>query len=159
MFKINRRTDYAIRVMLSLAKRPFGERLSTQAIQDETLVPRPFLQRIIADLSRTGLIHTYPGPSGGLQLAHPAQEVNLHQIWEAIEGPLQISECIAAPQDCPLSTGCPVRRRWGRLQNLIVAELQASTLDQLAREAQAGPPGQRVALDFPAVTSCLPVNE
>lgn len=135
MFRINRRTDYAVRVMLCLAKRPFGARLSTQAIQDEMLTPRAFLQRIIADLSKAALIETYPGPNGGVQLARRAEDIDLLQIWEAIEGPLEISECIQHPQGCPLNSGCPVQPRWTRLQRLIAEELKGSTLDVLAQEA------------------------
>ncbi|MBN1148400.1 MAG: Rrf2 family transcriptional regulator [Anaerolineales bacterium] len=135
MFRINRRTDYAVRVMLCLAKRPPGARLPTQMIQDEMLIPRAFLQRIIADLSRAGLLHTFPGPSGGLELARPAGTINLWQIWEAAEGPLLISDCLEFPEECPLESACPVRLRWGRLQSLVVRELEATSLEQLALEA------------------------
>jgi Rrf2 family transcriptional regulator, nitric oxide-sensitive transcriptional repressor len=139
MLKINRRTDYAVRVILALAKRPFGGRLSTQVIQEEMQIPRPFLQRIIADLSKVGLLETFPGPSGGLQLARPAAEINLRHIWEAIEGPLEISACLNAPDDCPFGFTCPVRCRWGRLQNLMLRELESTTFSELAEEAAAQP--------------------
>ncbi len=135
MLRINRRTDYAIRVMLALAKRNEGERLSTRQIQEEMLVPHAFLQRIIADLSRRKLIHTYPGPSGGLQLARPAATISLRDIYEAIEGTLLISDCLEASGECPLDKTCPVRPRWDRLQMLIVKELESITLDQLAQDA------------------------
>ncbi len=135
MFRINRRTDYAIRVMVSLAKRPTGARLSTKAIQDEMLTPRAFLQRIIADLARAGLVDTFPGPNGGLQLSRPAEEINLRHIWEAIEGALLISDCVQSADACPLYAGCPVHSRWMRLQNLIMQELEGSSLAQLARDA------------------------
>jgi Rrf2 family iron-sulfur cluster assembly transcriptional regulator len=137
VFRINRRTDYSVRVMLSLAKRPFGTRLATQVIQDEMLIPRPFLQRIIADLSKAELIVTYPGVNGGIQLAHPAEKVNLRQIWEAIEGPLLISDCLKSRDECPLGRGCPVRSRWARLQMMIAQEMEATRLDELANEANA----------------------
>ncbi len=135
MLRINRRTDYAIRVMLSLAKRGEGERLSTRQIQEEMLVPHAFLQRIIADLSRRKLIHTYPGPSGGLQLARQASSISLRDIYEAIEGTLLISDCLEADGECPLDKSCPVRPRWDHLQDLIVKELESITLEQLAQEA------------------------
>ena len=135
MFRINRRTDYSVRVMLALAKRPFGERLPTRTIQDEMLIPRSFLQRIIADLSRAGLLATYPGPNGGLQLSRPAEQINLRHIWEAIEGELLVSDCLKAPGECPLDSGCPVRSRWGRLQSIIVHELERTNLAELAAEA------------------------
>lgn len=137
MFRINRRTDYSVRVMLALAKRPFGERLSTRAIQDEMLIPRSFLQRIIADLSRADLLATYPGPNGGLQLSRPAEQITLRHIWEAIEGELLISDCLKAPGECPLNSGCPVRSRWVRLQSMIVHELERTNLAELAAEASS----------------------
>jgi Rrf2 family protein len=135
VFQINRRTDYAVRVMLCLAKRPSGTRLATRTIQEEMQVPRPFLQRIVADLAKAGLLCTHAGPGGGLELAYPAERVNLRHIWEAIEGPLLISDCLTGPGECPLDSGCPVRPRWGRLQAMIVHEKEATTLDQLALEA------------------------
>ena len=137
MFRVNRRTDYSVRVLLSLAKRPFGTRLATQVIQDEMLVPRPFLQRIIADLSKAELIVTYPGVNGGIQLARPSEAITLRQIWEAIEGPLLISDCLKSRDECPLGHGCPVRSRWARLQAMIAREMEATRLDELANEANA----------------------
>jgi Rrf2 family protein len=150
MFRINRRTDYSVRVMLCLARRPAGTRLSTQVVQDEMQVPRAFLQRIIADLSRAGLVSTYPGPSGGLELARPPETVNLRQIWEAIEGPLLISGCLDGPGVCCLDTGCPMRCRWSKLQAMIVAELEAATLDQLAAEANRLAAGEPMAVRLSA---------
>lgn len=135
MFRINRRTDYAIRVMLCLAGRPPGSRLPTQTVQQEMRIPRPYLQRIIADLSRAELLRTYAGPGGGLELALPREAIHLRRIWEAIEGPLRISDCLEGPQACPLESGCPVNRHWLRLQSLIAQALESVTLAELALEA------------------------
>jgi Rrf2 family protein len=137
MFRINRRTDYSIRVMLALAKRPPGTRLSTQVIKEEMLIPRSFLQRIIAGLSKSELIRTFQGPNGGLELSRPAKAINLRQIWEAVEGPVLISDCLDSPGECPLEAGCPVNARWRCLQALIVQELESTDLAQLAEEASA----------------------
>jgi len=135
MFRVNNRTDYAIRVMLAVAKRGVGERISTQQIQEEMLIPRPFLQRIIAELAAAELLSTFPGPKGGIELARPARDINLLDIWEAIEGPLLISACLLAKGECPLDEQCPVRKRWARLQSLIAYELESATLEELAAEA------------------------
>jgi Rrf2 family protein len=132
VFRINRRTDYAVRVIVCLARQSPGARLSTQTIQQEMLVPRSFLQRIVADLAKADLIKTYPGPSGGLELACPAEQLNLRHIWEAIEGPLLISDCLRAEGVCPLGCDCPVRPHWSRLQAILAQELEAIQLLQLA---------------------------
>lgn len=137
MFKINRKTDYSVRVMLALAKHPYGTRLPTKFIEEQTLIPPPFLRRIVADLSRSGLIHTFPGPNGGLQLARAPHEINLRHIWEAVEGRLLISDCIEFPEECPFVSNCPVRSCWGRLQAVLVKEMESTSLAELAGEANA----------------------
>jgi Rrf2 family protein len=136
MMRINRRTDYAVRVMLALARQK-EIRLSTNTIQEQMLIPRAFLLRIIADLSKAGLIETYPGPKGGVQLARQPEDINLKDVWEAIEGPLLISECLENPQDCPLNPQCPVNSRWGRIQKMFVEELEAATMSSMAAEGAA----------------------
>lgn len=139
MFKVNRRTDYAVRVLLYLAQRPAGSRASAEEIMREMLVPRAYLHRIIARLSNTGFLATFAGPKGGLELALPARDINLLQVWEAMEGPLLISNCLKSPGECPLDEGCPVRQRWGRIQAVLVHELKSITLAELASEAKRVP--------------------
>ncbi|MGB9585818.1 MAG: RrF2 family transcriptional regulator, partial [Anaerolineales bacterium] len=87
------------------------------------------------DLSKAHLIETYPGPRGGLQLARKPSQINLRTIWEALEGPLIISECVALPEECPLSDGCPVNAHWARIQHIIIEEFENTTLEKLAAEA------------------------
>ncbi len=135
MLRINRRTDYAVRVMLALAEHGDGSRVPTRQVQQEMQVPHAFLQRIIADLARRKLILTFPGPSGGLQLASPISSVSLLDVYEAIEGPLYISLCLKNPDECPLQDSCPVRSHWGIMQANLVREMAAITLNQLAQEA------------------------
>ncbi len=135
MLRINRKTDYAVRVMLALARRGEGVRISSSQIRDEMSIPHAYLQRIIADLSRTQLLQTYPGPNGGIQLGRPAQKITLKDIYEAIEGPLLISECLQGPGECTLDVCCPVRSRWSRMQTLFVQEMESVSLVQLAQES------------------------
>lgn len=136
MFKINRKTDYAVRVMLALAKHPYGARLSTKHVEKQTLIPPPFLRRIIADLARAGLMHTFPGPNGGLQLAREPHEINLYQVWEAVEGQLLICDCLQAPEECPLECNCSLRACWGKLQAILVHEMESTSLAEIAVETE-----------------------
>ncbi len=134
MFKINRRTDYAVRVVLALARQAEGARLSTAEIQTGMLVPPAFIQRIVAELARSGLIQTFPGREGGLQLARPAEEITLKDVIEAVEGPILLSDCLSVAEACPLNTPCRVSAAWGRLQGSILRELSAINFAQLALE-------------------------
>ena len=80
MIQINRQTDYAIRIILALSKHPPGTRKSTSEIRDEMLIPPALSQRIVADLARGNFIQTFPGRDGGIQLARPAEKINLLQV-------------------------------------------------------------------------------
>ncbi len=141
MLQINRQTDYAVRVVLALAKRPQGTRLASGVIQREMLVPPAFLQRIVARLAASGLVRTFAGRDGGLELPRPASEITLKDVVEAFEGPLLLSECMESrgEEDCPFRADCPVRSKWGRVQAAMLREMAAVTFEDLAREAASVP--------------------
>ena len=134
--RINRRVDYAIRVLIALAKQPPGTCLPTRTIQQTMWIPRAFLLRIIAELSKAKIIHTFPGPNGGVQLLRDPSQINIRLIWEVMEKPLIISDCLENPEECPLNKGCSVNARWGRIQALVLREMEAATIAELAREAR-----------------------
>ncbi len=134
MIRINRQTDYAVRVLLSLSKRAEG-RTSTAEIQREMLIPPSLAQRIVADLARGGFVHTFPGRDGGLSLARPSREINLRQVVEHFEGKIFVSDCLIGKGECPFDNNCPVRCRWARLQSTVMQELEQITFEDLAQEA------------------------
>jgi len=139
MLQINRQTDYAIRVVLALARRSPGVRLSSGEIQREMLIPKAFMARIVARLAERGLVTTFAGRDGGLQLPRPARDLTIKDVVEAFEGPILLSQCMQArgEDDCPFRTNCPVRSKWGRVQAAMLREMAAITFEDLAVEALA----------------------
>jgi Rrf2 family protein len=137
MLKINRQTDYAVRVLLALARRGEGIRLSSAVIRQEMLIPQALMPRIVAQLAREGLINTFPGRDGGLMLPRPASQITLKDAVEAFEGPILLSEClqVKGEDDCPFQSNCPVRSKWGRVQVAMLREMAAITFESLAQEA------------------------
>ena len=134
MLRINKRTEYAVRVMASLAGQLTGVRLPTRIIEKQMLIPRPFLIRVVSDLSRSGLIKSYPGRNGGLVLARAADKISLQDIYEAVEGYLRLFDCTERPEKCPLNYGCMIRLSFCQLQSRLIAELAGIPLSQLAFE-------------------------
>jgi Rrf2 family protein len=138
MLRINRQTDYAIRLLLALARQGDQAMLSTSHIQQEMLIPRALSQRVVADLAKGGFLATYPGREGGLKLARPADDINLLQVVTHFEHNFIISECLREDGMCPFDQSCPVRCRWAHLQTLILRELEQTTIGDLARDSTAG---------------------
>jgi Rrf2 family protein len=137
MIRINRQTDYAIRLILYLAQQEVSTRISTAEVRREMQIPPALAQRIVADLARGEFIQTFPGRDGGLVLARPAQEINLRQIVEHFEGKFFISDCLVDKGNCPFDNKCPVRLRWTRLQSHIILELEQINFKDLAQDAQS----------------------
>src|SRR5512138_3536880 len=141
MLRINRQTDYAVRVLLALAKRGEGVRLSSTDIQQEMLIPKAFMGRIVAQLSKGGLINTFAGRDGGLSLPRPASQITLKDVVELFEGPVLLSQCmeVKGEDDCPFQSNCPVRPKWGRVQVAMMREMAAITFEDLAKESLSTP--------------------
>ncbi|MGK5445126.1 RrF2 family transcriptional regulator [Micromonospora sp. URMC 105] len=85
--QISARGDYAVRAALSLAT-AYPSLLSTQAIATEQDMPRKFLEAVLADLRRAGIVRAQRGAEGGYTLARPPREVTVGAILRAVEGPL-----------------------------------------------------------------------
>jgi Rrf2 family protein len=138
MLRINRQTDYAVRVLLALANREVDARLSSSVIQKEMLIPQTYMPRIVAQLAAAGLVKTFAGRDGGLQLPRPAAEITLKDVVEAFEGPLLLSDCMhsGSEEECPFETNCPVRSKWGRVQLAILREMASISFADLAAEGK-----------------------
>ena len=131
--QITRQADYAIRAILYLSQLGPDEKASTSQIAEEKDIPLSFLAKIIAQLSVAGLLQTMRGARGGVTLARPAKDINLLEVVEAIDGPIQINECVNDSYQCS-QHGCPMRGIWQDTQADLVNRLKNSTFDQFVTE-------------------------
>ena len=84
---VSARTDYAVRAMLSIAAEgPDLVKAATLAAAQD--IPLSFLQGILLDLRRAGLLHSHRGVDGGYQLARPATEITVGDVVRAVGGAL-----------------------------------------------------------------------
>lgn len=134
MLRINRETDYAIRIILALADFPGGEIIPSAEIRRRMQLPEALSLQIISRLARLQLINTYPGRNGGIQLAHPAAEISLLDVIQGMEGSVVLSDCLEEGHTCSLADGCPVQRYWIDLQEKIEGELAAVSFQELLEE-------------------------
>ena len=85
--QISARGDYAVRAALSLAQ-AYPSLMSAQAIAQDQDMPRKFLEAVLADLRRAGVVRAQRGAEGGYTLSQPPREVTIGQILRAVDGPL-----------------------------------------------------------------------
>ena len=133
MFKFNRRTDYALRLLLNLAQNQDRGLIKSNELSEAASVPAPFTHKIIRDLARGGLVWTSSGPEGGAGLARPADSISLLDVVETMEGPIHLNFCRLGPEPCqyPDSDRCPVHPIWEKMNGMIQEELRQTNLVQL----------------------------
>ena len=88
--QVSAKTDYALRAAAELAKAASegSGPLKGERISDAQGIPKKFMENILHDLKRSGIVRTRRGASGGYWLALPAEEISLADIIRAVEGPL-----------------------------------------------------------------------
>jgi Rrf2 family protein len=84
--KVTAKADYAVRAVLELAAD--GGLVKADRIAEAQGIPRHFLDNILTDLRRAGIVATHRGAEGGSRLARPASSIALADVMRAIEGPL-----------------------------------------------------------------------
>jgi Rrf2 family protein len=85
--RLSARSDYALRAVIELAASPSGHVTAEQLAKTQA-IPGKFLEAILTQLRRAGLVRSQRGPEGGFWLARPADEISLADIIRAIDGPL-----------------------------------------------------------------------
>lgn len=85
--QISAKTDYAIRALLNLAAHE-PQLVKIDTIVREQGLPRKFVESILGELRRAGLVRSQRGAEGGYALARPAEEITLGAVIRAVDGPL-----------------------------------------------------------------------
>src|SRR5580698_179657 len=86
--RLSARADYALRAAIELAAASGGRHVTAEQLAGAQGIPAKFLEAILTQLRRAGLIRSQRGPEGGFWLARPANEISLADIIRAIDGPL-----------------------------------------------------------------------
>lgn len=129
--QITRQADYAVRAVLHLARMGNTERAATSTVAKEQNIPPSFLAKIISQLSIAGLLHTSRGARGGVTLAREPQDITLLEVVEAIDGPIQLNECVGNDGLCTFEEDCPIRPVWCNAQEELVQRLKSTNFAQL----------------------------
>ena len=88
--EISAKTEYAVRAMLQLAEAADSDDrpIPAEALAQAQALPRKFLENILADLRRAGLVRSAQGARGGYRLTSPPSEIPVGAIIRAVDGPL-----------------------------------------------------------------------
>ncbi len=149
--KVSTRVHYGLRAMTELA-RAFGQDhpISISEIARTECLPVAYLEQLMGELRRAGLVEGTRGVRGGYRLAHTPSQITVGDVYRILEGEIAPVECTAEdylPGACSVESMCMSRSIWGRVQAAILAVLDATTLeDLLPHEHAAADAGSFVPL-------------
>jgi Rrf2 family protein len=86
--RVSAKSDYALRALIELATREGGGPVSAEELGRRQDIPHNFLQAILADLRRAGVVISQRGQSGGWRMARDPGSVSVADVIRAVDGPL-----------------------------------------------------------------------
>ncbi|MFO1070663.1 MAG: Rrf2 family transcriptional regulator [Geminicoccaceae bacterium] len=133
---LSHKAKYALRALLMLARQQDDSLLQVAEIAEQENVPRKFLEAILGELAKDGVLASQRGKGGGYRLARPADTVTLGQIVRLIDGPLAPVPCASVTRyrrcdDCPDERTCAIRPVMRRVRDAIADVLDRTTLSDV----------------------------
>jgi Rrf2 family protein len=132
MLRFTKRSDYALMAIHYIAVHEDGGAVSAKRIAEEFSIPPELLAKILQRLAKQRLITSQNGPKGGYVLARRAMEITVGQVVRALEGPINIVECLDEDSECPQMARCNLRRPVRKIQAAISHMLDTMSLAELA---------------------------
>ena len=125
------KADYAVRAAVELAAA--GDLVTAEQVADAQGIPLNFLENILRDLRRAGVVDSRRGQQGGYTLARPAGEISVADVIRAVEGPLATVRG-QAPEDLAYAGSAErLGEVWVALRAAVRSVLEQVTLADLAR--------------------------
>jgi Rrf2 family transcriptional regulator, cysteine metabolism repressor len=139
--KISTRTEYGIRVLITLARVDDGSCLSLTEIAKREKLPHAYLEQLVGDLRRAGLVTATRGHAGGYRLARPSTEIAMSDAVRALEGPILEMPCAGSSdlEHCDRPQPCSVHEVFQRVYESLSDSLGGTSLADAVATA-GGPP-------------------
>ena len=128
---------------MDVADQPEDTRTVTERIAKRQKVPAAFLSKVVAQLTQSGLLRTHRGAGGGVLLGRSAEEINLRQIVEAVQGPIVVNLCTGPYDGCAKAAACPAYEVFHEAQESLREVLEQATLTELVSSGSMSPSAQR----------------
>lgn len=138
---ISNKARYAFRALLAIAEAPSGEAIPSVGIAQRYAIPHKFLEQILLDLRKAGILESRRGKSGGYVMLRPADTVTFGEVLRIFEGPLAPLPCLSRQayrqcEDCVDERTCVIRREFGRSYEASRAVLDNRTIGEALSEGR-----------------------
>ena len=134
--KLSTKGRYGSRFMLDLAINAGKGPILLKDIARRQEISEGYLEHLIRPLKAAGLVNSTRGVHGGYMLAKDTAQITLGDVVRAIEGNMDIVECVATPESCHRTTFCVTRDVWNKISSMIKDLLNSYTLQDMVHMYQ-----------------------
>ena len=135
--KFSTRVRYGLRAMLELATMEGNRPVPLAQLAQKQNLSVKYLENLFHALRDQKLVVAARGPHGGYRLARPAGEITVLEVAQALDGRLQLVECVGNPRFCDQTTHCMTFPLWADLSRVLEERMSQITLIMLARNELA----------------------
>ncbi|MBV8799503.1 MAG: Rrf2 family transcriptional regulator [Alphaproteobacteria bacterium] len=134
---LSQKGRYALRALLVLSEHSGERPMMISEIAAQAKVPRKFLEQILLDLKRRGIVRSVRGRQGGYMLGRAPKDITFADVIRQTDGPLALSPCVSATAyhrcaDCVDEATCAIRKVLLAARDATAAVLESSNLASTA---------------------------
>lgn len=130
---ISNKAKYAFRALLAIAASSDRQAMASADIAQRYAIPHKFLEQILVDLKKAGILDSRRGKNGGYVMLRPADTISFGEVLRLFEGPLAPLPCLSRQsyrrcEDCVDESRCDIRREFGRAYDAYRRVLDSRTI-------------------------------
>ena len=129
---ITKKSKYAIKALIYLAKKKDAEPVLIEEISTKEHIPKKFLEAILLTLRKAGYLGSKKGKGGGYYLIKKPEEITMAEVMRLFDGAIALVPCVAhkyyeACEECIDEITCPIREVFRVIREQTVATLKDNT--------------------------------
>ena len=138
---LSQKARYALHALIVLAQHDGEEPMQIADIAEEARVPRKFLEQILVDLKRRGIVRSQRGRAGGYFIGRSPKDISFADVIRTIDGPLALAPCVSVTayhkcDDCVDEATCSIRKVLMAARDATAEVLESRTIAQAVATAR-----------------------
>ena len=135
---LSKKTKYGLKALIYIAKHEGSEPVLISEISDNERIPKKFLEAILLDLKKFGILGSKKGKGGGYYLLKDPKEITAATLIRVLDGPLAMLPCVSLNyyekcDDCPDEAKCNLNKFLSQVRDNTLNLLQQRSLHDLAQ--------------------------
>ena len=138
---ISKKTKYAIKALVALAKSADKKSMTIMEIANQERIPKKFLEAILLDMRKQGILGSKIGIGGGYYLLKKPKDIALTQLLRTIDGPIALVPCVSLNfyercEDCVDEVTCGIRIAFMEVRDATLKILSEITLEDILQKEE-----------------------